>query len=110
MSLFGLGQTVPWSSVHGAGDAAVRGLFEHAPGWPSGVEISFADLFAAWLDPGTLALGLLLWRFVSFYRYLLLDAPVFAITTGRMTRKLLEGDLAASSQSGLTGSGDSRLR
>ena len=62
------------------------------PGGAGGVELGFAALLAAWLEPGTLALGLLLWRFVTFYWYLLLGAPVFAITTGHMMRRFLEED------------------
>jgi hypothetical protein len=31
------------------------------------VEPGFVALLASWLDPGTLALGLLLWRFVTLH-------------------------------------------
>lgn len=91
--LFGLGQTVPWSYLFLVQGALLfAGQLSMLPGGAGGVELGFAALLAAWLDPDTLALGLLLWRFVTFYWYLLLGAPVFTITTGRATRRLLEGD------------------
>jgi uncharacterized protein (TIRG00374 family) len=109
--LFGLGQTVPWSYLFLVqGTLLFAGHLSMLPGGAGGVEIGFAALLAAWLDPDTLALGLLLWRFVTFYWYLLLGAPVFALSTGRMTRGLLEGDLPGSDQSGLTGAGETGSR
>jgi glycosyltransferase 2 family protein len=91
--LLGLGHAVPWSYLFLVQGALLfAGQLSMLPGGAGGVELGFAALLAAWLDPGTLALGLLLWRFATFYWYLLLGAPVFAVTTGRVTRELLEGD------------------
>jgi glycosyltransferase 2 family protein len=97
--LFGLGQDVPWSYLFLVqGTLLFAGQLSMLPGGAGGVELGFAALLAAWLDPGTLALGLLLWRFVTFYWYLLLGAPVFAITTGRVSRLLLNEDVSRAGQ------------
>jgi glycosyltransferase 2 family protein len=97
--LFGLGQNVPWSYLFLVQGALLfAGQLSMLPGGAGGVELGFAALLAAWLDPGTLALGLLLWRFVTFYWYLLLGAPVFAITTGRVSRLLLDDDVSRAGQ------------
>ena len=42
-----------------------------------------AALLAPWLPARTLAVALLLWRFATFYWYLLLGGAVFAVTVGR---------------------------
>lgn len=91
--LIGLGQHVPWSySFLVQGTLLFAGQLSMLPGGAGGVELGFTAMLTAWLDPGTLAMVLLLWRFVTFYWYLLLGAPVFTITTGHMTRKLLGED------------------
>jgi uncharacterized protein (TIRG00374 family) len=92
--LFGLGQTVPWSYLF-----VIQGLLLFAgqlsllPGGAGGVELGFAALLAAWLEPQTLGVALLLWRFVTFYWYLSFGGAVFALTVGRGSKALLESSL-----------------
>ena len=89
---FGLGQAVPWSYLFLVQGALLfAGQLSMLPGGAGGVELGFAALLAAWLDPGVLALGLLLWRFATFYWYLLIGAPVFAVTTGRVMQEVPGG-------------------
>jgi uncharacterized protein (TIRG00374 family) len=91
--LFGLGQTVPWSYLFLIqGTLLFAGHLSMLPGGAGGVELGFVALLASWLDPGTLALALLLWRFATLYWYLLVGAPVFAITTGRALSGLVKAE------------------
>jgi len=53
------------------------------PGGGGGTEASGSLLLAPYLDPATLAAAILLWRFVTFYWYLIAGAPVFAFAAAR---------------------------
>ncbi len=53
------------------------------PGGSGGAEASSSLLLAPHLDPATAAAAILLWRFVTFYWYLIAGAPVFALLAGR---------------------------
>jgi len=91
--LFGLGQSVPWSYLFLIQGALLfAGHLTMLPGGAGGVELGFVALLASWLDPGTLAVALLLWRFVTLHWYLLVGAPVFAITTGRALTGLVKAE------------------
>lgn len=84
--LFGLGQAVPWSYLFLVqGVLLFAGQFSMLPGGVGGVELGFAALLDPWLDHGTLASSLLLWRFVTFYWYLMFGSLVFSITAKRAT-------------------------
>ena len=82
--LYGLGQTVPWSYLFVIqGMLLFAGQLSLLPGGAGGVELGFAALLAPWLPARTLAVALLLWRFATFYWYLLFGGAVFAVTVGR---------------------------
>jgi len=53
------------------------------PGGGGGTEVSSSLLLAPYLDPATLAAAIVLWRFVTYYWYLIAGAPAFAIAVGR---------------------------
>lgn len=53
------------------------------PGGGGSVEIGFGLLMKPYLDPTISAFALLLWRFCTFYWYLLAGAPIFIAYVGR---------------------------
>lgn len=87
--LLALGKSLSWGYLF-----AMQGLLlfvgqaTFLPGGGGGVELGFSALLAPHLDAGTTAAALLLWRFVTFYWYLLAGAPVFALVASQL------GDLA----------------
>jgi uncharacterized membrane protein YbhN (UPF0104 family) len=54
----------------------------YTPG-SGGVELSFTALLAPTLDHATLGAVLLMWRFATYYWYLIAGAPVFALFVGK---------------------------
>ncbi|MEJ2654003.1 MAG: lysylphosphatidylglycerol synthase transmembrane domain-containing protein [Acidihalobacter sp.] len=88
--LLGLGHAVPWSYLFIIqGMLLFAGQLSFLPGGTGSVEVGFAALLAPWLAPEPLALALVLWRFTTFYWYLLAGAPVFLTSAGGATRRLL---------------------
>lgn len=88
--LIELGHQVPWSYLFVIqGMLLFAGQLSFLPGGTGSVEIGFAALLAPWLSPEPLALSLVLWRFATFYWYLLAGAPVFILSAGGATRRLL---------------------
>jgi uncharacterized protein (TIRG00374 family) len=88
--LLGLGHAIPWSYLFVIqGMLLFAGQLSFLPGGTGSVEVGFAALLAPWLAPEPLALALVLWRFVTFYWYLLAGAPVFLMSSGSATRRLL---------------------
>ena len=63
--------------------ALTAGQFTMLPGGSGGVELSFTALLAPVLDPATLGAVLLMWRFTTYYWYLIAGAPVFALFAGK---------------------------
>ena len=63
--------------------ALVAGQFTMMPGGSGAVELTFAALLAPVLDHATLGAVLLMWRFTTYYWYLIAGAPVFALVAGR---------------------------
>jgi len=66
------------------------------PGGSGGAEVSGSLLLAPYLDASTAAAAILLWRFVTFYWYLIAGAPVFALMAGqplwqRLREKMSDG-------------------
>ena len=59
------------------------------PGGSGGAEAGSSLLLAPYLDNATSAAAILIWRFVTFYWYLIAGAPVFAMLAGRALRKRL---------------------
>lgn len=53
------------------------------PGGGGGTEVSSSLLLAPYLDAATLAAAIVLWRFVTYYWYLIAGAPAFAIAVGK---------------------------
>jgi len=53
------------------------------PGGSGGAEASSSLLLAPHLDPATAAAAILLWRFVTYYWYLIAGGPVFAALAGK---------------------------
>ncbi len=78
-----VGGSIPWSYSFlaqmislGAGQATLL------PGGSGGAEASSSLLLAPYLDPVAAAGAILLWRFATYYWYLIAGAPVFAILAG----------------------------
>ncbi len=85
-----LGESVPWGYLFAI--QALLGFVAHAaflPGGGGGVEVAFGALLSPYLDPVTSAFVLLVWRFCTFYWYLLAGAPVFVLSTGNMAGRLV---------------------
>ena len=69
--------------------AFTAGLFTMLPGGSGGVELSFTALLAPVLDHATLGAVLLMWRFTTYYFYLIAGAPVFFLFVGKALWQLL---------------------
>lgn len=82
--LYFMGYSGHWSYIFLAqGLMFFVGHLSFLPGGAGGVELVFAALLRPYLDGGTTAAAILVWRFCTFYWYLLAGAPVFIFTTGR---------------------------
>ena len=84
LAVLGVGGAIPWSYTFivqmlslSAGQATLL------PGGSGGVEASGSLLLAPYLEPATAAAAILVWRFATFYWYLIAGAPVFALMAGR---------------------------
>ena len=69
--------------------AFTAGHFTVLPGGSGGVELSFTALLAPVLDHATLGAVLLMWRFTTYYFYLITGAPVFFLLVGKALWQLL---------------------
>ena len=69
--------------------AFTAGHFTMLPGGSGGVELSFTALLAPVLDHETLGAVLLMWRFTTYYFYLITGAPVFFLFVGKALWQLL---------------------
>jgi len=69
--------------------ALTAGHFTMLPGGSGGVELSFTALLAPVLDHATLGAVLLMWRFTTYYWYLIAGAPVFFLFVGKALWQLL---------------------
>lgn len=82
--LYFMGYSGHWSYIFLAqGLMFLVGHVSFLPGGAGGVELAFGALLRPYLDGGTTAAAILVWRFCTFYWYLLAGAPVFIFTTGR---------------------------
>ncbi len=84
LAVRGVGGEISWSYAFvvqmlslSAGQATLL------PGGSGGAEASSGLLLSAYLDPATAAAAILVWRFATFYWYLIAGAPVFAVMAGR---------------------------
>ncbi|QBQ55396.1 lysylphosphatidylglycerol synthase transmembrane domain-containing protein [Nitrosococcus wardiae] len=81
--LLGLGEDVPWPYLFITQVLILTvGHFTFLPGGTGGVELGFGAMLGPFLDSATLATALVLWRFATFYWYLIAGAPVFATVAG----------------------------
>lgn len=82
--LYFMGYSGHWSYIFLAqGVMFLVGHVSFLPGGAGGVELAFGALLRPYLDGGTMAAAILVWRFCTFYWYLLAGAPVFIFTTTR---------------------------
>lgn len=66
------------------------GLAMLLPGGAGGTELTSAALLAPLVGKSTAAAAILIWRVVTYYFYLVMGAPVFALLAGRpLLRKLM---------------------
>ncbi|AGI25919.1 hypothetical protein H681_20260 [Pseudomonas sp. ATCC 13867] len=66
------------------------GLATLLPGGAGGTELTSAALLAPLVGKSTAAAAILIWRVVTYYFYLVMGAPVFALLAGRpLLRKLI---------------------
>lgn len=90
--LWSLGEGVPWGYLFVMqGLLLFLGQVTFLPGGGGGVELGFSALLAPYLEPSVAAMVLLVWRFCTFYWYLLAGAPVFVAMTGNMAGRLVAG-------------------
>jgi uncharacterized protein (TIRG00374 family) len=79
-----VGSSIPWSYAFVAQMLSLTaGQVTLLPGGSGGTEASGSLLLLPYMDAATAAGAILVWRFVTFYWYLIAGAPVFAILAGR---------------------------
>lgn len=79
----GLGYSVEWSYAVVTQMLALSfGQATMLPGGSGGVELGMSALLSPVLPPAALAAVLLLWRFATYYWYLLAGGPIFAVLAG----------------------------
>lgn len=65
------------------------------PGGSGGTEVAGSIMLAPYLDPAAVASAILLWRFATFYWYLIAGGPVFATLAGHaLWRRLQAGEIS----------------
>lgn len=89
--IVGLGRQISWAYSFLVQMLALStGQLTLLPGGSGGVEVAFTVLLARSLDKPTLAAVLLMWRFTTYYWYLIAGAPVFAVMAGKALWRRLE--------------------
>ncbi len=93
LAIRGLGATISWSyALLVQMFSLTAGHLTLLPGGSGGAEFSGSLLLATSLDPATAAAAVLIWRFVTFYWYLIAGAPVFSLMAGLpLWRRLKSG-------------------
>ncbi len=90
--VLGLGDHIDWAYGFLVQMLALSaGQLSLLPGGSGGVELGFSALLAPYLDGATLGATLLLWRFFTYWWYLIAGAPVFAHLAGRTLWRHLAG-------------------
>jgi uncharacterized protein (TIRG00374 family) len=85
-----IGASVPWSYLFAVqGVLLLFGQLSFLPGGAGGVELGYSALLSPFLDLGLIAISLLIWRFFTYYLYLLLGLPVFLLLLGGHAWRLL---------------------
>jgi uncharacterized protein (TIRG00374 family) len=88
--LWYMGKEVPWGYLFVMqGLLLFVGQITFLPGGGGGVEVGFSVMLTPYLDATTTASALLVWRFCTFYWYLLAGAPTFVMTTGETAGRLV---------------------
>lgn len=90
-----LDKAVPWGYLFVMqGVLLFIGHVTVLPGGGGGVEVGFSALLTPYMGATATAAALLLWRFGTFYFYLIAGAPVFMVATGRAAGRLMraQGD------------------
>jgi uncharacterized protein (TIRG00374 family) len=81
------GKSVPWGYLFVMqGVLLFLGQVTFVPGGGGSVEIGFSALLAPYLNATSTAAALLLWRFVTFYWYLIAGAPIFLYASAKAAR------------------------
>ena len=96
-----IGASVPWSYLFAVqGALLLFGQLSFLPGGAGGVELGYSALLSPFLDLGLVGISLLIWRFFTYYLYLLLGLPVFLLLLGGHAWRLLSvSDAPKKSQS-----------
>lgn len=86
----GLGESIDWAWTFLVQMLAMAaGQLSFLPGGAGGVELTASALLAPLIGKHTTAAAVLIWRFVTYYFYLLAGAPVFMALAGRaMLRRI----------------------
>lgn len=86
-----LDKAVPWGYLFVMqGMLLFIGHVTVLPGGGGGVEVGFSALLTPYMGATATAAALLLWRFGTFYFYLIAGAPVFMVATGRAAGRLMQ--------------------
>lgn len=92
LAVQGLGGTLSWGYAFVVQMLSLTaGQATLLPGGSGGAEASSSLLLAPYLGPSTAAAAILVWRFVTFYWYLIAGAPVFVLLTARPLWRRLTG-------------------
>jgi len=87
-----VGGSIPWNYAFVVQMLSLTaGQATLLPGGSGGTEASSSLLLLPYMDAGTAAGAILVWRFVTFYWYLIAGAPVFALLAGRPLWHQLHG-------------------
>lgn len=93
LAVRGVGSSIPWSYAFVAQMLSLTaGQVTLLPGGSGGSEASATLLLLPYMDAGTAAGAILVWRFVTFYWYLIAGAPVFMMLAGRPLWRQLRGN------------------
>nr|MBF0683711.1 flippase-like domain-containing protein [Pseudomonas sp.] len=90
LTLRGLGSEIAWAWTFIVQLLALSaGQFSLLPGGAGSAELASAALLAPLVGKSTTAAAILIWRFVTYYFYLIAGAPVFVHLAGRSLFRLL---------------------
>jgi len=81
------GQSIPWGYLFVMqGVLLFLGQVTFVPGGGGSVEVGFSALLAPYLSATPTAAALLVWRFTTFYWYLIAGAPVFLLASAQASK------------------------
>ncbi|SDK80590.1 conserved hypothetical protein [Modicisalibacter muralis] len=91
LAIDGLGESVDWAWTFVIQMLAMAaGQLSFLPGGAGGVELTSSALLMPLIGKHSAAAAVLIWRFVTYYFYLLVGAPVFLALVGRTVIRLLQ--------------------